>query len=250
MAKGLDRALIEEAEELQILITGVIASQVRQGEPSYLVLKQEFQDTDVGETDVKQTVCPVPSLVAREKRCGRELERELPPPRIQSIQRLEEETVQDPWVWTTHGHGLSLGLEGVKDAVDCYMEALSRQSSSRYKIPKYKTGGNWRCFMADFKDIMMLADLRPSHQLAHLKQAVPEEAKCLLYQQEVDSVDHALEIWQSFASQGLVHTDGRNFENLQEAQWEVESPSWTDWRRCPKVFRDIGVTLHRSGQVN
>ena len=41
---------------------------------------------------------------------------------------------------------------------------------------------------------MRLADLKPSHQLAHLKQAVPEEAKCLLYQHEVDSVEHALEI--------------------------------------------------------
>ena len=48
--------------------------------------------------------------------------------------------------------------------------------------------------MADVKDILRLADLKPSHQLAYLKQVVQEEAKCLLYQQEVNSAEHALEI--------------------------------------------------------
>ena len=33
-----------------------------------------------------------------------------------------------------------------------------------------------------------------SHQLARLKQAVPKKVWCLLYQQEVDAVEHALEI--------------------------------------------------------
>ena len=52
---------------------------------------------------------------------------------------------------------LTLGLGTVKNAVDSYMEALSRQSLSRYKlpavsIPRYKSGGGWRCFIADFKD--------------------------------------------------------------------------------------------------
>ena len=86
-------------------------------------MKQELQDTDDGETDVKQSVCPVPSPVAKETRHGRELEKELPPPRIQSTPRLEE--------------------------------AIS--------IPKYKTEGDWRCFVADFKDIMRLVDLKLSH---------------------------------------------------------------------------------------
>ena len=48
--------------------------------------------------------------------------------------------------------------------------------------------------MADLKDIMRLADLKPSHEPSHLKQVIPEEAKRLLYQQEVDSVEHALVI--------------------------------------------------------
>ena len=46
MATSSDRALIQEAEELQRHISGIIASQARWEEPSYLVLKQEFQDTD------------------------------------------------------------------------------------------------------------------------------------------------------------------------------------------------------------
>ena len=48
--------------------------------------------------------------------------------------------------------------------------------------------------MADFKDMKRLSDLNPSHRLAHLIQAVPEEAKRLLYQQQVDTVEHCLEI--------------------------------------------------------
>ena len=54
-----------------------------------------------------------------------------------------------------------------------------------------ETGG---CFIADFKDTMRLADLKPSHQLAHFKQSVPEEAKRLLYLEQVETVEHAFEV--------------------------------------------------------
>ena len=81
---------------------------------------------------------------------GREDERELgkgmPPTRVLSTQRLEEGTEPNPRVPTTVTHGLSPDLQGVKDAVDSYIEALSKQSSTRYK-----TGGDWRCFVADLK---------------------------------------------------------------------------------------------------
>ena len=87
MATGSDRVLIEETGELQRYISGVIAS-----EPSFLVQKQEFQDTDMGEADVKQTARLVPSRVARKAGQGRELESELPPPRVQSTPILVEET--------------------------------------------------------------------------------------------------------------------------------------------------------------
>ena len=83
--------------------------------------------------------------------------------------------------------------------MDSYREALSHQFSSRYKllsisVPKFKTSGDLRCFVSDFKDMMRLAALKPSHQLVQLKQAVPEEVKCLLYQQQVDTVKQALEV--------------------------------------------------------
>ena len=79
------------------------------------------------------------------------------------------------------------------------MEALSRQSSSWYKlptvsVPKFKADGDWRCFIADLKDTKRLADLKLSHQLAKLKRAVPEEAKRLLYQEQVETVERALEV--------------------------------------------------------
>ena len=41
---------------------------------------------------------------------------------------------------------------------------------------------------------MNMADLRPSLQMAHLRQAVPEEAKKLLYQEQIDTVDRAFQV--------------------------------------------------------
>ena len=41
---------------------------------------------------------------------------------------------------------------------------------------------------------MSMADLKPSLQMAHLRQAVPEEAKKLLYQEQIDTVDRAFEV--------------------------------------------------------
>ena len=88
----------------------------------------------------------------------------------------------------------------VKTAVDSLVEALSRQPTScGYKlpaiqVPKYKSGVDWRLFKADFRQTMSMADLKPSLQMAHLRQAVPEEAKKLLYQEQIDTVDRAFEV--------------------------------------------------------
>ena len=75
------------------------------------------------------------------------------------------------------------------------MEVLSWQSSSRYKLsaisaPKYKAGDDWS-FVSDFKD--MIGWQTSSHQ-GSLKTAVSEEAKRLLYQEEVETVEHAFTI--------------------------------------------------------
>ena len=89
---------------------------------------------------------------------------------------------------------LSLELGTVKNVVDSH---ISHQSSSRHPavlVPRFKVGGDWRYFIADFKDMMRLADLKLSHQLAYLKQAVPEKAEDLLYQEQVETVEGALEV--------------------------------------------------------
>lgn len=87
----------------------------------------------------------------------------------------------------------------IAGAVDNYMTVLSQRNVGKYRIspvspPKFKAGGDWRCFLAEFKEMVRLADMRPSHQVSYLKQAVPEEAKRLLYQHGVETVEHALEI--------------------------------------------------------
>ena len=41
---------------------------------------------------------------------------------------------------------------------------------------------------------MSLADLKPSLQMAHLRQAIPEEAKKFLYQEQIESVERAFEM--------------------------------------------------------
>ena len=70
---------------------------------------------DNEETDAAR---PVPSPVVRERRRERELERGMPPPRVQNKPRLEEGTEPECRVPTTVGYGLCPVLEGVKDAVD------------------------------------------------------------------------------------------------------------------------------------
>ena len=84
-------------------------------------------------------------------------------------------------------------------AVDSLVEALSRQPSYGYmlpavQVPKYKADADWRLFKAEFKQTMNMADLKPSLQRAHLRQAVPEEAKKLVYQEQIDTVERAFEV--------------------------------------------------------
>ena len=88
----------------------------------------------------------------------------------------------------------------VRTAVDSLVEALSKQPSScGYKlpavqVPKYKDGADWRLFKPEFRQTMSIADLRPSLQMAHLRQAVQKEARKLLYQEQIDTVDRAFEV--------------------------------------------------------
>ena len=89
--------------------------------------------------------------------------------------------------------------DSVREAVDNYM--TTRSSGERCKVPpvippKFVAGGDWRCFLADFEEMVQLADLQPSMQLAYFKQAIPEEAKRMLYQHKVDNVREAKQLLQ------------------------------------------------------
>ena len=46
----------------------------------------------------------------------------------------------------------------VREVVDSYMETLAKGTVGRYRLPpvtppKYKVGGNWRCFLEEFKEM-------------------------------------------------------------------------------------------------
>ena len=103
------------------------------------------------------------------------LDRESQPPMVQMTPKSWGTVPAHSQDRMTHRQELSLGLDIVKDTVFSYIVALPRQSFLRYKlqavsIPKFKTGGDWHCFVSDLKDMMRLADIKPSHQLAHPKQ--------------------------------------------------------------------------------
>ena len=90
-------------------------------------------------------------------------------------------------------------LEAMRLFADRYAEAMAKSTRDKYKLPsmvtpKFKTGGDWHCFLSEFKDMVTLSDLKPSLQMAYLKQAVPEEAKKMLYQHKVENVEEALEM--------------------------------------------------------
>ena len=62
------------------------------------------------------------------------------------------------------------------------------------QIPRYKTEADWRLFKAEFKQMMDMVDLKPSLQMTHLRQAAPEEAKKLLHQEHIESLERAFEV--------------------------------------------------------
>ena len=95
--------------------------------------------------------------------------------------------------------GSLLPEQTIREAVNSYMENLTHNTVGSFKVPpveppKYKVGGDWRCFLEEFREMIELADLRPSHQLAYFKQAVPDEAKKMLYQHKVETVQQAIQI--------------------------------------------------------
>ena len=49
---------------------------------------------------------------------------------------------------------------------------LAQGTVGKYRVqpvvlPKYKEGGNWQYFLEEFKEMLKLTNLKPSHQLAY-----------------------------------------------------------------------------------
>ena len=87
----------------------------------------------------------------------------------------------------------------VRDLVHSYLDDMTRNTARGYAVPpvsppKYSPGGDWKCFLSEFRDMIQLSDMRPTHQLAYFKQAVPDEAKKILYQHEVATVEQAIKM--------------------------------------------------------
>ena len=104
---------------------------------------------------------------------------------------------QGKWDSDPKGASSRLLQESVKDAVDGYMSTKTTQDRCRVppvSPPKFEVGGDWRCFLDEFREMILLADLKPSHQLAYFKQSVPTEAKRMLYQHKVESVQEAIKL--------------------------------------------------------
>ena len=61
-------------------------------------------------------------------------------------------------------------------------------------LPRYRAGDDWRCFLTEFGEMVQLSRMRPEIQLLQLKQSIPEDAKRILYQHKVVTVERALGI--------------------------------------------------------
>ena len=116
--------------------------------------------------------------------------------------------------------------ETVREAVDSYMQSMSSLERCRVppvNPPRYESGGDWRCFLAEFEEMVELADLKPTHQLAYFKQAVPKEARKMLYQHKVGTIQQAKQL-------------------LQEL-YEPEKDTWTVLNELEKIKQKPGERL-------
>ena len=89
--------------------------------------------------------------------------------------------------------------QSIREAVENYLGTMTRNVSEKYKVPpivlpKFEVGGDWRCFLTEFREMAELADLKPTHQMVYFKQAIPEEAKKMLFQHKVGTIQQAVEL--------------------------------------------------------
>jgi len=108
------------------------------------------------------------------------------------------------------------------------LSTATRRSGSpfhvRYKapaVPRYKRGGDWPCFVSEFRDMVRMAQLSPEYQITYLKQAIPDEAKKLLIAKPDLTLDAALELLSSlFDSPKDVVSRQRELSNIVQRPGE------------------------------
>ena len=62
----------------------------------------------------------------------------------------------------------------IHEVVDSYMETLAHGTVGRYRIPsvtppKFKEGGNWRCFLEEFKEMVKIVDSKTFSKTCYFK---------------------------------------------------------------------------------
>ena len=87
----------------------------------------------------------------------------------------------------------------IRNVMNELADTVAQNSIGKCKVPpvnlpKFEVGGDWRCFLAEFREMVQLADLKPTHQMAYFKQALPGEAKKLLYQTKIQTVEEAIKV--------------------------------------------------------
>lgn len=65
-------------------------------------------------------------------------------------------------------------------------------------VPTYTEGGNWKCFLAEFDDMVELGRIDARSQLIYLKQSIPEEGRLLLYRQKARTAEDAIALLSAF----------------------------------------------------
>ena len=85
------------------------------------------------------------------------------------------------------GRGASLDYQSEEDRRPrCRLAAM--------EPPTFTEGDDWPCFKQDFQETVEMAGLGPPQQLAYLKKALPEEARRVLLQSHIRTIDAAWQV--------------------------------------------------------
>ena len=109
------------------------------------------------------------------------------------------------------------------------------------ELTKFKTGDDWQCFLSEFLGMATLANMGSSHQLAYLKQIIPEEGKKLLYQHRVDNVTQAVQLLTE------LYVPSQNCRTALQELWNIKQEPGERLRqvagRIQEAVKNFGETV-------